>query len=117
MWRPQVGFTGSDRTMLRSLVQAVQTLNGKVDKVSENQAGLDQRVQQLNDIETRNAAALASVQQELDDLKNQPGAQALDFSGVDTAIANAGSQESTLEGMESPAAPSGTGDTSATPTT
>lgn len=46
--------------------------------MSENQAHLDQVVGKLS-------SAQAEIRKEIDDLRNQPGAQALDFSKVDAA--------------------------------
>lgn len=57
---------------------------------ADNQAKLDTDVQALTD-------GLTAVEQEIADLKNQPGAENLDFTGLDGAV-------SRLQGDE-PAAP------------
>ena len=104
------GFTSTDRANLNrvlALVQsqqtAIATLTGRVSALTSDQSHLDQDVQQLQADETANASALQNVAQEIANLKNQPGAQALDFTALDQAVAQAGTQTGQLQGLESPA--------------
>lgn len=63
---------------LEEIVERIIRLERKVHTMSENQAHLDQVTSKLS-------AAQAEIRKEIDDLRNQPGAEALDFSGVDSA--------------------------------
>lgn len=57
----------------------------------ENQAAIQAEADKVN----ANEQKLVTVQQEIDALKAQPGAQSLDFSALDTALAGESAQADT----------------------
>lgn len=91
--------------MLQRVAAGIDDIKLKVRALSQDQSHPDADVQALQAAEARNAAALTAVAQEIADLKNQPGATALDFTALDAAVAQAGTQAGQLEGLEPPAGP------------
>lgn len=67
----------------------------------ENQAAIDAETAKVSATD----AKLVTVQQEIDALKAQPGAQSLDFSKLDAALATEGTQADTDVSDAAPAAP------------
>jgi monomeric isocitrate dehydrogenase len=83
----------------------------KLDHIHEElkvtQAKIDAYAEQVEAYAEQNAAATAAVRADIAELKNQPGAEVLDFTNLDASMSNLGASVSGLQALdqENPAPP------------
>jgi septation ring formation regulator EzrA len=86
-------------------LQALKKLNGRLqtmaDSQQENQAAIDAEAAKGQALDQK----LVNVQQEIDAIKAQPGAQSLDFSKLDAALASDDAQADVDVADAAPTAP------------
>jgi predicted nucleic acid-binding Zn-ribbon protein len=98
------GFTSADRAVLNGLAASMRTVLSQLEKIMSEQSELDTAAEQIEADVTAENTAIAAIQAEIAALK--AAAPSLDFTGLDKAVADLGTAETSLEAVEPPPAPS-----------